>query len=320
MAATAAIEAGMVWLVEPLMDETLVEHNLETTRWLPLAFIAIFIGRGLTGFATEASLGWIGRSVISDLRRDVFRKFLTLPSRFIDTHSTGPMLSRMTYNVEMVAESVTNVVTVMVRDLLTVLAAMGVMIYQSERLFVFVMILLPVIASLIRVLGKAFRRYSGRIQDSVGEVTQVTDEVLTGNRVVKIFGGQEYEMRRLVEVDEWNRRQNLKLIRSRSLGVAVTQVIFGVGVAGVIYAAGLESLNGNLSPGSFMSFFGAMMLMLQPLRTHNQHQRNLATGNCSRGQPFPDHRRTGRGELRYLFRRTSKRSRGVSQRQLRLQR
>jgi subfamily B ATP-binding cassette protein MsbA len=283
MTTTALVEAGMVWLVEPLMDETLVAHNLETARWMPIAFVIIFIGRGIAGFATEASLGWIGRSVISNLRRDVFKKFLTLPSKFIETHSTGPMLSRMTYNVEMVAESVTNVVTVMVRDLLTVFAAMGVMIYQSQRLFVFVMILLPIIAVLIQFLGKAFRRYSGRIQDSVGEVTQVTDEVLRGNRVVKIFGGYDYELSRLVEVDEWNRRQNLKLIRSRSLGVAVTQVIFGIGVAGVIYAAGIESVNGDLSPGSFMSFFGAMMLMLQPLRRitniNATLQRGIAAGD-----------------------------------------
>lgn len=283
MTCMALIEATMVWLVEPLMDDTLVAHNLETARWMPIAFVGIFIARGLAGFATEASLGWIGRSVISALRRDVFRKFLTLPSGFIETHSTGPMLSRMTYNVEMVAESVTNVVTVMVRDLLTVLAAMGVMIYQSPRLFVFVMILLPIIAVLIQILGKAFRRYSGRIQDSVGEVTQVTDEVLTGNRVVKIFGGYEYELERLVSVDDWNRKQNLKLIRSRSLGVAVTQVIFGIGVAGVIYAAGIESVNGQLSPGSFMSFFGAMMLMLQPLRRitniNATLQRGIAAGD-----------------------------------------
>jgi len=283
MAATAIVEAGMVWLVEPLMDETLVAHNLETARWMPFAFVIIFIFRGIAGFGTEWSLGWIGRSVISNLRRDVFRKFLTLPSGFIETHATGPMLSRMTYNVEMVAESVTNVVTVMVRDLLTVVAAMAVMIYQSPRLFVFVMILLPIIATLIQFLGRAFRRYSGRIQDSVGEVTQVTDEVLRGNRVVKIFGGYDYELERLVDVDEWNRKQNLKLIRSRSLGVAVTQVIFGIGVAGVIYAAGVESVNGNLSPGSFMSFFGAMMLMLQPLRRitniNATLQRGIAAGD-----------------------------------------
>ena len=283
MATTAIVEAGMVWLVEPLMDDTLVAHNLETARWLPLAFIGVFIGRGIAGFVTESSLGWIGRRVISDLRRDVFRKFLTLPARFIDTHSTGPMLSRMTYNVEMVAESVTNVVTILVRDLLTVLAAVTVMLYQSQRLFLFVAVLLPVIAVLIQVLGKAFRRYSRRIQDSVGEVTQVTDEVLTGNRVVKIFGGYDYEMERLISVDELNRKQNLKLIRSRSLGVAITQVIFGVGVAGVIYAAGVESVNGSLSPGSFMSFFGAMMLMLQPLRRitniNATLQRGIAAGD-----------------------------------------
>jgi subfamily B ATP-binding cassette protein MsbA len=189
----------------------------------------------------------------------------------------------MTYNVEMVAESVTSVVTIFVRDLLTVIAAMGVMIYQSVRLYVFVMILLPVIAALIYALGRAFRRYSNRIQDTVGEVTQVTEEVLTGNRVVKIFGGYDYESERLGKVDERNFKQNLKLIRSRSLGVAVTQVIFGVGVAGVIYAAGVESVNGDLSPGSFMSFFGAMMLMLQPLRritnVNATLQRGIAGGD-----------------------------------------
>jgi subfamily B ATP-binding cassette protein MsbA len=283
MAATAAVEGGMVLLVEPLMDDTLVAHELETAQWLPIAFIAIFIVRGLAGFATESSLGWIGRSVISNLRRDVFRKFLTLPSRYIETHATGPMLSRMTYNVEMVAESVTNVVTVMVRDFLTVLAAISVMYYQSQRLFMFVVILLPIIAVLIRALGKAFRRYSARIQDSVGEVTQVSDEVLTGNRVVKIFGGHDYEMERLITVDEWNRRQNLKLIRSRAFGVAITQIIFGIGISGVIYAAGVESVNGDLSPGSFMSFFGAMMLMLQPLRRITNInavlQRGIAAGD-----------------------------------------
>ena len=193
------------------------------------------------------------------------------------------MYKRQTYNVEMVAESVTNVVTVAVRDLLTVIAAIALMIYQSPRLFVFVMILMPIIAVLIQVLGKAFRRYSGRIQDSVGEVTQVTDEVLRGNRVVKVFGGYDYETSRLIEVDERNRRQNLKLIRARSMGVAVTQVIFGVGVAGVIYAAAIESVNGNLSPGKFISFFGAMMLMLQPLRRITNInavlQRGIAAGD-----------------------------------------
>jgi subfamily B ATP-binding cassette protein MsbA len=266
MAATAVIEAGLVYLLEPLMDDALVAQNLETAKWLPLTFMAIFIARGISGFATEASLGWIGRNVISSLRRDVFGKFLTVPTRFFDDRTTGPLLSRMTYNVEMVAESVTSVVTIAIRDVLTVFAAFTVMIIQSPKLTVFVVILFPIIAAIVRVLGIAFRRYSSRIQDSVGEVTQVTEEIVRGNWVVRIFGGHDYERERLNEVDERNRRQNLKLIRVRSAGVAVTQTIFGFGIALVIFMAGRESVEGALTPGQFISFFSAMMLMLQPVR------------------------------------------------------
>ena len=311
MAATALIEASLVYLLEPLMDEALVGRNLETARWLPIAFIAIFIARGITGFATEASLGWIGRNVISSLRREVFNKFLTLPARFFDDRATGPLLSRMTYNVEMVAESVTSVVTIGIRDVLTVIAAFGVMLIQSPRLTIFVVILFPVIALLIRVLGVAFRRYSNRIQDSVGEVTQVTEEIVRGNWVVKMFGGYDYERNRLVEVDERNRKQNLKLIRVRSLGVAVTQMIFGFGVALVIYMASRESLEGNLTAGQFISFFSAMMLMLQPVRRITNVNATLQRGVAGADSLFsimdePDEIDTGgiekndiRGDIEY---------------------
>ena len=311
MAATALIEASLVYLLEPLMDDALVARNLETARWLPIAFIAIFIARGIAGYATEASLGWIGRNVISSLRREVFNKFLTLPARFFDDRTAGPLLSRLTYNVEMVAESVTSVVTIGIRDVLTVLAAFGVMLIQSPRLTVFVVILFPVIALLIRVLGVAFRRYSNRIQDSVGEVTQVTEEIVRGNWVVKMFGGYDYERSRLVEVDERNRKQNLKLIRVRSLGVAVTQTIFGFGVALVIYMASRESLEGNLTAGQFISFFSAMMLMLQPVRRITNVNATLQRGVAGADSLFsimdePDEIDTGtiekndiRGDIEY---------------------
>jgi len=302
MASSALIEASLVYLLEPLMDEALVAKNLEAARWMPIAFVLIFSARGISGFATEASLGWIGRNVISSLRRDLFRKFLTLPTRFFEERSTGPLLSRMTYNVEMVAESVTNVVTIAIRDVLTVIAAFAVMILQSPKLTVFVAILIPIIAILVRIMGIVFRRYSGRIQDSVGEVTQVTEEIVTGNRVVKVFGGHEYERDRLDDVDERNRKQNLKLIRVRSMGVAVTQTIFGIGVAGVIFMAGRESIQGSLTPGQFISFFGAMMLMLQPVRRITNVNATLQRGVAAADSLFtvidvPDEIDTGTLEV-----------------------
>jgi subfamily B ATP-binding cassette protein MsbA len=278
MAAAAAVEATLIILLKPLTDQTLVEHNLETARWMPWAFIGIFILRGLAGYTSEYSLGWIGRSVISTLRRDVFGKFLTLPTRFFESQSVGPLLSRMTYNAEMVAEAGANVITVMVRDFLTVIACTGVMLWHSIRLTAFVAIVVPLIAIVVRALSRAFRRYSSRIQDSIGDVTRVSEEVLTGNRVVKVFGGHDYEKKRIVDADESNRKQNMKLIGARSLGVAATQVLFAFGIAGVIYVAGKEAAIGQLSPGTFISFIGAMILMLQPLRRLTNLNASLQRG------------------------------------------
>ncbi len=278
MATAAGVEATLIILLKPLTDQTLVEHNLETARWMPWAFIGIFIVRGLAGYTSEYSLGWIGRGVISSLRRDVFQKFLTLPTRFFETQATGPLLARMTYNVEMVAEASANVVTVMVRDLLTVVACIGVMLWHSIRLTAFVAIVVPLIAITVRVLSGAFRRYSGRIQDSIGDVTRVSEEVLMGNRIVKVFGGHEYERNRIAEADGKNRKQNMKLINARALGVAVTQVLFAFGIAGVIYVAGKEAAMGSLSPGTFISFIGAMILMLQPLRRLTNLNASLQRG------------------------------------------
>ncbi|MBT8108785.1 MAG: lipid A export permease/ATP-binding protein MsbA [Gammaproteobacteria bacterium] len=266
MAATAMVEATLVYLLAPLMDETLIAKNLEASRWIPYAFFGIFILRGLTGLGTETTMGWIGRRVISDLRREVFSKLLTLPMSFFDRQASGPLLSRMSYNVEMVAESVTSVVLIAVRDVLTVFAAFGVMLYWSPKLTLFVAILIPVVAFLVRLLGIAFRRYSGRIQDTIGEVTQVTDEVVRGNWVVKVFGGYDYERDRFEDADGRNFRQNMKLINVRALGTAVTQVVFGLGIALVIGMAALETVKGRLSAGAFISFFSAMMWMLQPVR------------------------------------------------------
>ncbi len=283
MAAGAASEAAMVYVLKVFTDDALVAQNLEAAGFVAILLIFIFLVRAASGYATDASLGWIGRSVISSLRRGVFRKFLTLPTRYFEERAAGPLLSRLTYNVEMVAESVTSVVTVAIRDVLTVIAAISVMLLHSPKLSLIVAILFPVVAAIVRILAVAFRRYSGRIQGSIGEVSHVTEEIVRGNRIVKIFGGYEYETERLDEVDGRNRKQNFKLIHVRALGTAVTQVIFGFGVAGVLYAANIEAAKGELTIGEFISFFSAMMLMLQPIRRitniNATVQRGVAAGD-----------------------------------------
>ena len=278
MAASAAVEAGLMLLLKPLTDETFVAHNDAVTRWMPWAFIGIFVARGVAGFGAEFSLGWVGRGVIKSLRHDVFKKFLVLPASYFDRHSSGHLLSKITYNVEMVAESATNVVTVIVRDTLTIIFAVGVMLYNSVRLTLLVAIVVPLIALSVRILSRTFRRYSSRIQDSVGEVSQVTEEVVQGNRVVKVFGGQDYELKRFMQANNKNEKQNMKLVGAKALGVGVTQILFAFGIAGVVYVAGIESVRSNVTPGTFVSFLGAMILLLQPLRRLTNVNASLQRG------------------------------------------
>ena len=219
----------------------------------------------------------------------MFSKFLTLPTRFFEERTVGPLLSRLTYNVEMVAESVTSVVTIAIRDVLTVVAALTVMYIQSPKLLLFISIVFPILALVVKYLSRAFRRYSSRIQDSVGEVTQVTEEIVRGNRVVKIFGGQKYETERLEEVDGRNRRQNLKLIRVRSLGVAVTQVIFRI-------RCRRRCLHGGAGVDQRRSHVWRIHIVFQchdvdaATGSQNyQRQRDDSTWRCGRRQPVPDH-------------------------------
>lgn len=265
MLLTAGVEASLSLLMKPLTDEALLgQEGLAT--WVPIAFIVVFIARGVAGFLSEYALGNISRHVIFRLRQDVFSRYLELPAAFFDARSSGPLLSMVTYNVEQISESATNVITIAVRDSLKLIALLSVMLYTSAQLTLLVAVVVPVIAVLVRVLARTFRRYSTRIQDSVGQVSQVTEEVVQGHRVVKVFGGQDYERERFQAANEKHRRQHMKLVITKAAGLAVTQVIFAVAVAAVIWVASQLSVNNKLTPGTFVAFMTAMILLLDPLR------------------------------------------------------
>lgn len=265
MLMTAGVEAALSILMKPLTDEALVGQQ-GLADWVPIAFVVVFIARGIAGFLSEYALGSIGRHVTARMRLDVFRKYLSLPSSFFDVRSSGPLLSLVTYNIEQVAESATNVVTIAVRDTMKLIALFSVMLYTSAQLTLLVVIVVPMIAVIVRVLAKTFRRYSGRIQESIGEVTQITEEAVQGHRVVKVFGGRDYESERFGKANEYHRVQNMKMVVAKAAGLAVTQILFAFAVAGVIYVASQLSAEQKLTPGTFVAFMTAMILLLDPLR------------------------------------------------------
>jgi ATP-binding cassette, subfamily B, bacterial MsbA len=262
----AVTQPAFAALIKPLLDKSFVQHDPRSIRLIPLLVIALFIVRGLAGFFATYFISWVGRSVIKTLRAQAFGKLLRLPVRYYDASSAGMLISKLTYNIEQVAEATTNAITVLIRDGLTIVGLIGLMFYLNWKLSIFILVLGPLIALLVRYISDRFRRYSSRIQDSMGDVTRVAEEVINGHRVVKLFGGEEQETRQFERVNEHNRYLNMKLMLVNAGSSPIIQLLAGCGMALVIYFATLPSMLTVVSVGTFGSFLSAMLLITAPLK------------------------------------------------------
>jgi ATP-binding cassette, subfamily B, bacterial MsbA len=262
----AATQTGFVYLTKLVTDHSFVERDMEFIRWVPLLILGIFIIRGIADFVSVYSMSWVGRQVIKRMRREVFAKFLALPTRFYDTNSSGALLSRLTFNIEQVAQAASQVLTTLFKDLLTILGLVAYMFWVSTRLSLFVLVLGPVIGLVIRILSTRFRRYSTRIQNSMGDVTQAAEQVLESHKVVKVFNGEAREIDSFERVNEQNRRLNMKLASARAASQPLVQLVAAVGLASVVFVATREDLSGGMTVGEFVSFLGAMLLIMTPLK------------------------------------------------------
>ena len=265
----ALTDTGFAYLIKTLTDNFAgTTDGASIGEWkfnLPIAVIVIFIIRGISGFFSVYNIGWIGRQVIKSLREEVFTKFLYLPTSFLDHKSNAELLSKVTFNIEQVAESTSNTITILIRDTLTILALTAYMVYLSPRLAGVIFLVAPVIALIVRFLGKLFRRYSVRIQDSMGDVTHLIKETLQNHRIIKIFNGQDYESEKFERVNEGNRKHNMKLFSTKAIGDAVTIFVASLGVAGVVYVATMGEVK-DMEIGNFTGFITAMVLLMTPLK------------------------------------------------------
>ena len=285
MAGYAATDTGFAYLMNNLfqvLDPEGLSDEMQVVRgYLPFAIVGLFLARGAVAFVSAYFLGWIGRNVIKLLRGQAFGKFLTLPTPYFDERSAGELLSKLTFDVEQVAEATSNVVTVFIRDTLTVFFLLAYMIYLSPQLTAILLVTGPLMAIVIAFLSRLFRRHSSRIQSSIGDVARIAEEAVQAHRIVKIFGGQEYESTRFAEVNDKNMRLNMRLIATRSGGDALTNLVIALGVAGVIYAVMFESVRPP-NEGALVGFITAMVFLLRPIRqltnVNVTIQRGIAAG------------------------------------------
>ncbi|MFK8015128.1 MAG: lipid A export permease/ATP-binding protein MsbA [Gammaproteobacteria bacterium] len=284
MAMQAATVTSFAMLVKPLIDGTFVERDPTIIRWMPLAVLGLFLSRGVGGFVSTYGMEWIGRRVVTSLRQELFDKLLVLPVSFFDQRAGGTLLSMFTYNAEQVSESATRAVTILVRDTLTLLGLVVWMLYLSPQLSIFILLIGPPVAFLIRFTSKLFRRYSKRIQQSMGDVTRIAEEAVRGFREIRLYGGTEYERARFADENESNRRAYMKQVLVKAASVPTIQLMAAAGLASIIFVASRPA--SGFSPGQFSSFIAAMLLLMDPLKRLTDINATLQRGIAGAGSIF----------------------------------
>jgi len=251
----------------PLVMRELIdrfEHAAEASghAWeIPVLIAVLFPLRAVMDFLTIYGLSWVGRSVIRDLRNELFAHYLSLPTRFFDQGSAGALISRVTYNTEQVADAISNAVVIVLRDTLAIALLLVVMVKMSPRLTLLILVIGPSVAFVISRMSNAFRRYSSRIQASMGDVTKITEESLHGQRIVKVFGGQEHEKTQFSDINQRNFRFNVRLVAVQAAGDNLTTYTVLLGVAAVMWLS-----FSDLNAPSFIGFVTAMGMVLTPLK------------------------------------------------------
>ena len=282
MVGYALTDTAFAALMKPMLDGSFVDQNESAILMVPLMIIGIFVLRGVAGFASTYYIAWIGWRVIKRLRGEIFEKYLTLPTAFYDKASSGELISRITFNSQMVANAASSSLTVMVRDTLTAIGLLGLMFYQSWQLSLTFLVIGPIIGIIVARVSRQFRSISRSIQGSMGDVSHVIQEAVEGARVIKIFGGHDEEMAQFEQANENNRAFNMKETVVKALNEPMVQLLVALALATIVYIASSGDVAERISVGSFMSFITAMLLLFAPLKRmttlNSQIQKGIAAG------------------------------------------
>ncbi|HKQ81497.1 MAG TPA: lipid A export permease/ATP-binding protein MsbA [Steroidobacteraceae bacterium] len=262
----AASQLGFALFAKVLGDSAFLHRDPRTVLWLPLALVGLFFTRGLGDFIQTYYMGYVGRSVIKQLRREVFDRVLNLPIGYFDRNSSGVLQSRVTYNTEQIGQATTDSIVVFVRESLTLIGAICILFWISPRLALIAFTLGPLLAWLVSVINRKFRRYSRRIQESMGDVTRLAKESLEAPRVIKVYNAQPYQSQQFEAVNEHNRRSHMRLVLTKGLSNPIVQFVTSIGAAIVLSIAISDAITGRMSMGDLLAFLAAMVQVAQPLR------------------------------------------------------
>ncbi|MBW8328683.1 MAG: lipid A export permease/ATP-binding protein MsbA, partial [Thiobacillus sp.] len=277
---TAATEPLLPALFKPLLDEGFVAKDQDFIRWVPVLLLALFLVRGVTSFISTYCMAWVGSRLVMDLRAAMFDKLMTLPTRYFDQNPSGQLIAQLAFNVTQVTQSATSSLTTLVRDTVTVLGLLGYLLWLNWRLTLIVFALVPLTLWIVRIASKRLRGLSRKAQQNIGDLTQVVDEAVGGHRVVKLYGGEDYEQTRFRQAANLARLFEMKRVAANAVYEPVIQFIAAVALAVIVFIAAGQASSNTTTVGGFVAFFMAMLLLFAPLKrltaVNDQLQRGLA--------------------------------------------
>ena len=262
----AATEPALPALLKPLLDGVFVNKDESVIRWTPVFIVGLFVLRGLAEYVAQFALNWVGNRLVMDLRGIMFRKLLTLPARYYDDQASGNLISRLTFDVMQVTTAATSVLTAVFKDALVIVGLLGWMFWLNWKLTLLSLVMTPVIVLVVRVISVRLRNSSRQVQQQMGDMTQVIQETIEGHRVVKLFGGQDYEQQRFDAQANNVRRQLMKQVAASAASVPIVQFVAALALATIVYLATQQSNTDQITVGGFVSFITAMLMLTAPLK------------------------------------------------------
>jgi len=266
MVITAAIDPLMARLTGVLLDKGFYERDSGSMLWLPVAFVGLFMLRGLSTFSSAMLLNKVSQSVLVDLRATMFDRVLHWPQAKIEGTPSGLVVARFLNEASNALNLAAEVMTTAVRDTLSVIALLSLLMYYNWKLTLLTLLIAPLLALVMRGFSSRLRRLNLDNQEMLAEMTRAVQEAHEGSRVIKVYDGFDYERGRFADINGKLRRFAMKMQVAASAGTPLTQLIAAVGLSIVISMALWQSRAGQLSAGEFVTFLAAAMLLLPPLR------------------------------------------------------
>ena len=280
MIAAAATEPLFPMLMKPLLDGGFAVAG--TSAWPPIAFAAaivgIFVMRGIFSFFSHYSMAWVADKVVLDLRAAMFARLVRFPTRVFDDQSSGALLSRVAYDVANVSAAATTALTVVVRDSIVIVLLLAWLFYLNWKLTLIALVIAPLVALFVRLLGQRLRNMARASQRALGDVVHVLEETIECHRVVKVFGGQDYEASRFARAIGQLRGFNMRQKVPEALITPVTHLLAASAMAVIVYVALQEALAAQTTVGEFASFFTAMLMLFAPIKHLTQVNSALQRG------------------------------------------